>query len=205
MLLCACPNAPEMKLNTVRADTGGETAEQSATETQAGEDILPYQAEVAVRRLDFEYAYGDMTKIPSKLSVSKLYPTIFDEDDGSAAYEETAEEEATEEAASEIKIPKFLMDEPDEDATAAQRGTAMHTFMQFADFDNVYRSGIEAERDRLIEQGYLFASDREKARYRAAFRHFFLGRNGKDDTRSEARVPREAFSTQLSRRAFHRG
>ena len=162
MLLCACPNAPEMKLNTVRADTGGETAEQSATETQAGEDILPYQAEVAVRRLDFEYAYGDMTKIPSKLSVSKLYPTIFDEDDGSAAYEETAEEEATEEAASEIKIPKFLMDEPDEDATAAQRGTAMHTFMQFADFDNVYRSGIEAERDRLIEQGYLFASDREK-------------------------------------------
>ena len=138
-----------MKLKTVRAELSGETAEHIAAVTQTNDDILPYQAEVAVRRLDFEYAYGDMTKIPSKLSVSKLYPTIFDEDDGSASYEEAT----TEEVSSEIKIPKFLMDEPDEEATAAQRGTAMHTFMQFADFDNVYRSGIEAERDRLTEQG----------------------------------------------------
>lgn len=158
MLLCACPHAPEMKLKTVRAELSGETAEYITAVTQTNDDILPYQAEVAVRRLDFEYAYGDMTKIPSKLSVSKLYPTIFDEDDGSASYEEATAEEVS----SEIKIPKFLMDEPDEEATAAQRGTAMHTFMQFADFDNVYRSGIEAERDRLAEQGYLFASDREK-------------------------------------------
>lgn len=157
MLLCACPHAAELKVKTVRAiESEGEEEQVERAERQS-EDILPYSAEAAVRRLDFEYEYKDMTKIPSKLSVSKLYPTIFDENDGSASCEAESEDEVL-----DVKLPKFLMGEADSDVTASQRGTAMHAFMQFADFDNVYSGGVEAEIDRLIESGFLFAADREK-------------------------------------------
>ena len=158
MLLLACPCAPEMTVNIVHGENEEEIEGDSTNEAPADDGILPYQAEKAVLRLDFEYQYADMTKIPSKLSVSKLYPAVFDEDDGSKVYEDQTEESTD----IEQKIPKFLMDEPEEDASAAQRGTATHTFMQFADFDNIYRNGIEAERERLIASGFLFAADREK-------------------------------------------
>ncbi len=158
ILLLACPCAPEMTVNIVHGENEEEIEGDSTNEAPADDGILPYQAEKAVLRLDFEYQYADMTKIPSKLSVSKLYPAVFDEDDGSKVYEDQTEESTD----IEQKIPKFLMDEPEEDASAAQRGTATHTFMQFADFDNIYRNGIEAERERLIASGFLFAADREK-------------------------------------------
>ena len=48
-----------------------------------------------------------------------------------------------------------------EQMTAAQRGTATHMFLQFADFANLAENGVEAELTRLVEKHFL---DEETAR-----------------------------------------
>lgn len=106
---------------------------------------------LVAERLTFDYPFRRLAKIPSKLSVSKLYPGVLD-DSG---------EDMTE-LPIPVSMPNFLREEPDEQITAAERGTAIHTFMQFFDFESVARLGIAGEIDRLIEKRFLFASDREK-------------------------------------------
>ncbi len=95
-------------------------------------------------RFSFEYPYKEMTELPSKLAVSKLYPAVLDE--------YTTETEPI--APSMYVKPKFLLPEK-ERATGAERGTATHIFMQFCDFDNVANNGVENELLRLTEQGYI--------------------------------------------------
>ncbi len=143
------------------ADGRKEAAEE--IEKEASEEMAPeidpmtyYEAKKLVsERLDFAYPYRHLVGIPSKLSVSKLHPTVLDESNDGVA------EEASE-LPSLVTMPHFLMEEPDETVTAAERGTAMHTFMQFCDFDNVQKQGIPAEIKRLTENRFLFASDAEK-------------------------------------------
>ncbi len=106
-------------------------------------------------RLNFVYPYRHLTKIPSKLSVSKLHPAVLDESDEGISKEEQA-------LPSFVTMPHFLMEEPDETVTAAERGTAMHTFMQFCDFSYIQTYGIKKEIERLTEKRFLFASDAEK-------------------------------------------
>ena len=132
-----------------------------------GEDISYYEAKKQVaERLDFVYPYRRMSKIPSKLAVSKLYPDVLDDMDG-------AEMESSVPAA--VTMPHFLMREPAEAVTAAERGTAMHTFMQFCDFERVRAFGVETEIDRLIEKQFLFASDKAKMDI-ARLEAFFMNR-----------------------------
>ena len=78
-------------------------------------------------RFDFVYPNEFLTKLPAKLSVSELYPTILDADAATLEPEEIPEITA--------KIPLFMQDTPDEKATASERGTATHIFMQFCDFE----------------------------------------------------------------------
>ncbi len=130
-----------------------ETAHTSAEET---DDMTYYEAKTLVReRLDYEYPYKHLVGIPSKLSVSKLHPTVLDES-GDGVSEEASELPRA------VPMPHFLMSEPDEEVTAAERGTAMHTFMQFCDFENVMEKGIDDELKRLADDRFLFPSDIEK-------------------------------------------
>lgn len=61
---------------------------------------------------------------------------MLDESDGA---------EANAELPTAVPMPHFLMREPDENVTAAERGTAMHTFMQFFDFESVKKSGLRVK------------------------------------------------------------
>lgn len=152
MVLSACPVSPDMELSFSHGDEAEEKYETAAREST--DDISESKIEEILKRLDFRYKYADMTKIPSKLSVSKLYPAVLDDD---GMYANLDDEEKT-----ETKMPRFMMESESDDMTAAERGIAIHTFMQFADFENVMKNGIEAERERLIEKGFLFAASREK-------------------------------------------
>ena len=79
-------------------------------------------------RFEFVYPHTAASKIPAKLSVSKLVPTLLDEDaaeldDAQTSYSFTK------------KRPMFLDGQVTElPSTAAERGTATHLFMQFCDF-----------------------------------------------------------------------
>ncbi len=154
------------------------TSERVPDET---EDMTLTKAKALIReRLDFEYPYKHLLGIPSKLSVSKLHPTVLDENDDGALARELP---------SLVPQPKFLMEEPDEVITAAERGTATHTFMQFCDFEQVMQNGIDGEIERLVEKQFLFPSDADKIR-RGAVKKFFESPLAKEMLRS-MRIYRE--------------
>ncbi len=98
-------------------------------------------------RFAFRYGYTAVAELPSKLAVSRLYPGVLDE-----------EEEAST-AAPMRSRPRFL--ESGAKASAAERGTATHVFMQFCDFENVRTKGVDAETERLINKGFIPAVYRE--------------------------------------------
>ncbi len=117
-------------------------------------------------RFDFVYPYEHLAAIPSKLSVSGLYPEILDEnrrpdpvytvtETGFAPVGELPEEDGTSEetAPKAHRRPRFLTGESDIKAT--DRGSATHTFLQFADFERLAKNGAEAELERLVQSRHL--------------------------------------------------
>ena len=131
-------NAAEV---SVVADTG--SSDPCATEI----------AEKLKERLQFEYAYGHLRNIPSKLTVSKLYPGILDE------YDDGAEVLVTENI-SEPSVPRFMKDTP---YSPADAGIAAHTFMQFCDFGKLHDMGVGAELCRLVADGFMSSAQGEIA------------------------------------------
>lgn len=83
--------------------------------------------ELLRERFDFVYPKEFLTKLPAKLSVSELFPTVLDEDTATLESEEVPEITA--------KVPLFMQETPQPLASAAERGTATHCFMQFCDFE----------------------------------------------------------------------
>ena len=160
LLMTALADHPlSVKIDTVQTfeeteDTEPETVSE-AESLPKEEDMTYFEAKNLVHsHLDYEYPYRKLTEVPSKLSVSKLYPNILD------GAEEGADVSGEMEVA--LKMPNFLMREEDEAVTSAQKGIAMHTFMQFCDFDRVMQNGVEAEIEYLAQKRFIFESDREK-------------------------------------------
>ena len=79
---------------------------------------------------------------PSKLTVSQLKKGLIDEE--KAVLDSDEQEEDT--------LPCFMADELSVDA--AEKGTAMHMFMQFARYENCEMS-CESEADRLCTEGFI--------------------------------------------------
>lgn len=96
---------------------------------QADEQLL----QIFQQRLNYRYPAQALEKIPAKVAASEL----------------AARSSAPEYAAS--ARPAFL---ESDGLTATQRGTALHTFMQFADYQAASVSP-EGEVQRLVEQGFL--------------------------------------------------
>lgn len=98
---------------------------------------------------DLEYTHRASLSLPAKLSVSKLYPTVLD-DDGAAGLDDGSLPELK-------RKPLFMLDGGEEKvrATAAERGTATHVFLQFCDFENVDRNGVKSELDRLASEKFI--------------------------------------------------
>lgn len=133
-----------------------QTAEQTPKAAESLETPVSAQPETArcagfekalAEKLDFSYPYKTEAALPAKLSVSRLWPSVLDE----------GEEEGKDLLRSvRFREPLFLTGGM-EDKSAAARGTATHTFMQFCNFENVLQTGVEKELERLIQAGYLTA------------------------------------------------
>ncbi len=147
------PLAAEVEV--IRELTDDSIPEAAPADTCESLPAPPRDAEELVKeRFDFVYPYTAMTKLPAKLSVSKLVPNLLDDD--AAELDDIAETVEL----SEIR-PKFMEAGDTETPTGAQRGTATHLFMQFCDFSRF--SGItdsieDAVRDeaaKLSEKGFF--------------------------------------------------
>lgn len=101
-------------------------------------------------RMSFEYPREVLSSLPLKLAVSDLYPTVLDRgDDG---------EEEHEDRIKSIYKPRFIRESEGYVLTSAERGTALHVFMQFCSFEQIEKNGVAYEIDRLLKLGFLDAA-----------------------------------------------
>ena len=139
---------------------GGEGSACAADE--CGEKTPDIDISELEKRAEFNYPLGYLGKIPSKLTVSRLSPTVLDTDDGDGEYPDITRaldginqgkdgDEKTPELT--LKKPAFMTGE--KWASASERGSATHVFMQFADFGRLRESGAQAEIDRLVREKYI--------------------------------------------------
>jgi ATP-dependent helicase/nuclease subunit A len=106
-------------------------------------------------RLDAEYPHALATLLPMKMSVSHLHPGVLDDIEGDAEdiHELIAENaEGAKARESRTILPSFML--PEQPASAALRGTATHSFMQFCDMTLAPRN-FQSEAERLAERRYI--------------------------------------------------
>lgn len=82
-----------------------------------------------------------LSGISAKISVSQLKKGLLDEDEVSKMRPAVK------------ALPKFMADVSEADG--AEKGTAAHIFMQFADYGNLEENGAAAEADRLLAKGFI--------------------------------------------------
>lgn len=139
-------------------------------------------AERARGNISFEYPHEYLADIPSKLAVSRLYPTLLDDADDAPAELALTNDEGT---SDEMPMPKFMTGGIDTSPT--DRGTATHVFLQFADFAALRAGHIRDELERLVRDRFItekmaslvnraqvekFAADRITERFLSAKRTF---------------------------------
>ena len=110
----------------------------------AAPEVDPALIDEVRRRFAYEYPYKRAAKIPAKLSVSRLYPGVLD-DEGST---------------SKLRSGKTELIAPSFGARTQRRGgafvgTSTHVFMQFCDFAALKANGVKSELDRLTAESFL--------------------------------------------------
>jgi ATP-dependent helicase/nuclease subunit A len=171
----ACSNYAEMVLATIEEAPYCElifpATEAARTQEVAQEAAYTLLSEAAVAEVEailadrFAYCYPDrhLGTLPSKLSVSRLYPGVLDEGEEDIpdlpGTQKTEEPEAPEEMLSYKPAPVPLFMGGEREDKAARAGTATHLFMQFCDFARLALHGAEAELARLTEQQFLSKED----------------------------------------------
>ena len=120
-------------------------------------------ANVLRERFSFRYPYAHLSKLPAKLSVSRLTPQVLDvfDTDGAPSPEDLLPADA-EQVLRGFERP-FLEKTERTAPTAAERGTATHEFLQFCDLSKA-RENVPTELERLISQGFLPESARDAVR-----------------------------------------
>ena len=106
-----------------------------------------------VRRFGFVYPDSHLTVLPEKLSVSRLYPTLLDGDEGDLFTEDEGGAPST---------PAFISGiDP---AESAKRGIATHMLLQFCELERLAERGARAELSELVSSGFLSRADGERVR-----------------------------------------
>lgn len=142
-----------IKLNITSYENA--SVSESKSEPEAKAESFSYQdiekqRKLIERRLDFIYPHALLSHIPAKLSVSELK--------GRRSYDADEDVEYLIQPAVRYSKPKFLEDKK---LTGAQKGTALHRFMQFAYYTVCENGGIDAEIARLVAQGYISKAEGE--------------------------------------------
>ena len=107
--------------------------DESSTEIEI-QDTDDTVVETLKERTSFEYKKSGLKKLPSKIAASDLSHKL-----SVKAFDRI------------LDTPAFMSDNT---LTAAQRGTALHAFMQFCDFEKA-RIDLNSEIDRLVEKGFI--------------------------------------------------
>ena len=133
--------------------------------------------QVLNERFGYEYPNAHLTRLPGKLSVSRLYPAILDGSDEFAVKLEDGTEEdmpdledgaaiTPENEEKRSYLPKFRA--PESQNLSAERGIATHMLLQFCNLDRMVAKGARAELEALVSTGFLSEKDASLVRIREA-------------------------------------
>ena len=123
------------------------TEEKSAGVLQTDdEETVSEKIRMLQERFSYQYPYTEQTRLPGKLSVSRLYPEALDD---TVRAVETVDREPA--------VPRFLGGK--DETLAARRGIATHLFMQFCDFESLLREGAARELARLASLKFISKED----------------------------------------------
>jgi len=120
-----------IKLVVTRPPALEETVQAEKKQFEAATDPTLYQT--LRERAEYLYPFAEEAELPSKLSVTQITAL------------QTGEPRIT------LSKPRFLQEEK---MTGAERGTAVHTFLQFADF-NRCKEDLQEEIDRMVAQKFI--------------------------------------------------
>lgn len=123
-------------------------AETTVTQTTAPPSVKmdPILYQGLKEKFQYQYPYAELKRVPAKLSVSRLSPDVLDLTDTSADLFP---------ADKPSRIPDFFVTGQLSRATAAERGTATHLFLQFCDLQRIADRGIREELARLVQDRFL--------------------------------------------------
>ena len=161
---------------------------------QEDEDEIRERLELVAK----EYAYKDVMDIPAKLTVSKLYPAVLDEGEESRSLIQDDYD---------FELPDFMGD-GERRKKGARIGTSNHLFMQFCDLSLLRKNGVEAELQRLVENGYVskdIAADVDKEKIKGFIKSTLASRieNAKrvyKEQRFNIKLPAEDFTQDEEKR-----
>lgn len=138
--------------------------------------------------INYRYPYNYANVIPAKMSVSRLYPDILDNLEGS-------------QLSTVIKPRTPYFAGKDQTNRGAEIGNTTHAFMQFCSFDNVEINGVEAELDRLIYRRFLPPQAKELVNI-DAIRAFFSSELYSDIRSSQSMFREKRFNVNLAASYF---
>lgn len=123
-----------------------DSPENASIDTQIEDKEL---LERLLKAFNFKYEYSELSKVPSKVSVSELNPSFFTKliDTPPTTKKEKNEFKP-------VPVPDFFTNGSPK-PSSAERGTATHLFMQFCDFDYISKRGIDEELARLCDLRFL--------------------------------------------------
>ena len=127
-----CGDGSSFEARLVEPSDEIEAAEQKQKATASDQNISLIR-----ERASFKYPYTEQTAIASKFSVSEISKSSGDVYD----FDST---------------PDFMLSDS---MTGAQRGTALHTFMQFANYQNA-RQNVAAELEQVENLGHITSRQR---------------------------------------------
>ena len=188
-----------------------ETTEHTLENDEITVDTVELETleELLKERFAYEYPDRHLTRLPGKLSVSKLYPAILDGSDEHVIKLEdepdgidTEEEEIILEEEKRGYLPKFRA--PDTQSLSAERGIATHMLLQFCDLNRMVSLGAKEELLALKSAGFLSEKDAQLVRIREAegfaksrlIRDMLQAKNLYREFRFNVKLPADDFTTE---------
>ena len=129
-------------------------SEGDATEALSSEAREALSSEL-FKRFSYQYPREHRTRLPEKMSVSRMSPTVLDGTESESVSMKVEKSERR-------RLPAFADGSRADES--AKRGIATHYFLQFCDLDLLCEYGSERELSRLKASGFISEADSARVR-----------------------------------------
>ncbi|MBO7304295.1 MAG: UvrD-helicase domain-containing protein [Clostridia bacterium] len=133
-------------------DAEGSAESEDTTEHRPKEkrDGTPITC-ILTERFAYKYPDKHLSTLPEKMSISKLSPTVLDEDEDGEMI--LFPEDEMNESHVFGKLPSFITGTSERES--ALRGIATHNFLQFFDMEKLIGTGVQRELSRLVDEEFI--------------------------------------------------